>query len=186
MTADAGASAVVARLRGLGLTIGTAESLTGGLVCGALTSVPGASSVVRGGVVAYVNEVKADVLRVDRVVLAREGAVSRAVALELAQGVCDVLGCDVGLSTTGVAGPDPADGRAPGTVFVGACGPWGILVEQLALTGDREQIRAATVRGALTLLAGVLEILRDGDGPAGYGGVGPERPASTDQGEDAP
>ena len=183
---DAGASALVARLRDLGLTIGTAESLTGGLVCAALTSVPGASTVVRGGVVAYASEVKADVLQVDREVLAREGAVSRAVAAELAQGVRAVLGCDVGVSTTGVAGPDPADGRPPGTVFVAASGPWGILVEQLSLSGNREQIRAATVRGALALLAGLLKNLRDGDGPAGYGGARPERPASTDQGEDAP
>jgi nicotinamide-nucleotide amidase len=184
--ADAGASALVARLRDLGLTIGTAESLTGGLVCGALTSVPGASTVVRGGVVAYAGEVKADVLQVDREVLAREGAVSRAVAAELAEGVRAVLGCDVGVSTTGVAGPDPADGRPPGTVFVGVSGPWGILVEQLSLSGNREQIRTATVRGALALLAAALENLRDGDGPAGYGGARPERPAGTDQGEDAP
>lgn len=183
---DAGASALVARLRDLGLTIGTAESLTGGLVCGALTSVPGASSVVRGGVVAYASEVKADVLHVDRGTLAREGAVSGAVAAELAQGVCAVLGCDVGVSTTGVAGPEPADGRLPGTVFVGACGPWGILVEQLSLTGDREQIRAATVRAALAHVAAALENIRDADGPAGYGGALPERPATTDQGEDAP
>lgn len=183
---DAAASALVARLRDLGLTIGTAESLTGGLVCSALTSVPGASTVVRGGVVAYASDVKADVLRVDRAVLVREGAVSRAVAGELAHGVCEVLRCDVGVSTTGVAGPDPADGRPPGTVFVGACGPWGILVEQLSLTGDREQIRAATVRGALDLLAAALNNLRDGDGPAGYGGARPERPAGTDQGEDSP
>jgi nicotinamide-nucleotide amidase len=184
--ADAGASALVARLRDLGLTIGTAESLTGGLVCGALTSVPGASTVVRGGVVAYAGEVKADVLQVDREVLAREGAVSRAVAAELAEGVRAVLGCDVGVSTTGVAGPDPADGRPPGTVFVGASGPWGILVEQLSLSGNREQIRAASVRGALALLAAALENFRDGDGRAGYGGARPERPATTDQGEDAP
>jgi nicotinamide-nucleotide amidase len=173
-------------LRDLGLTIGTAESLTGGLVCGALTSVPGASTVVRGGVVAYAGEVKADVLQVDREVLAREGAVSRAVAAELAEGVRAVLGCDVGVSTTGVAGPDPADGRPPGTVFVGASGPWGILVEQLSLSGNREQIRAASVRGALALLAAALENFRDGDGRAGYGGARPERPATTDQGEDAP
>lgn len=183
---DAGAPALVARLRRVGLTIGTAESLTGGLVCGALTSVAGCSDVVRGGVVAYASEVKADVLRVDRAVLAREGAVSRAVAAELAQGACAVLGCDVGVSTTGVAGPDPADGKPPGTVFVAACGPWGMVVEELSLTGDREQVRAASVRGALTLLAAALDDLRDGDGPSGYGGARPERPAGTDQGEDAP
>ncbi|HRA27838.1 nicotinamide-nucleotide amidohydrolase family protein, partial [Ornithinibacter sp.] len=116
---DAGAPAVVAGLRDLGLTVATAESLTGGLVCAALTSVPGASSVVRGGVVAYASEVKATVVGVDAGVLAREGAVSAAVAGELAARVRAVMGCDVGVSTTGVAGPDPADGRPPGTVFIG-------------------------------------------------------------------
>ena len=70
-----------------GLTVGTAESLTGGLVCAALTSVPGASAVVRGGVVAYASEVKADVLGVDRDLLAREGAVCEPVAAQLATGI---------------------------------------------------------------------------------------------------
>ena len=145
-----------------GLTIGTAESLTGGLVCATLTSVPGASAVVRGGVVAYASEVKADVLGVDRDLLAREGAVCEPVAAQLATGIRAVLGCAVGLSTTGVAGPDPADGQPVGTVFVGASGPWGILVERLALTGDREEIRAASVLAVLTLLEQALENLRDG------------------------
>jgi len=145
-----------------GLTIGTAESLTGGLVCATLTSVPGASAVVRGGVVAYASEVKADVLGVDRDLLAREGAVCEPVAAQLATGILAVLGCAVGLSTTGVAGPDPADGQPVGTVFVGASGPWGILVERLALTGDREEIRAASVLAVLTLLEQALENLRDG------------------------
>ena len=74
----------------------------------------------------------------------------------------------MGLSTTGVAGPDPADGKPVGTVFVGASGPWGILVEELALTGDREEIRAASVLAVLDLLARGLENLRDGVGPSGY------------------
>ncbi len=162
------ADPVVARLRKLDLTVGTAESLTGGLVCAALTSVPGASTVVRGGVIAYVSEVKADLLAVDRDLLAREGAVCEPVAAQLADGIRRVLGCSVGLSTTGVAGPDPADGKPVGTVFVGAAGPWGILVEELALTGDREQIRAASVLAVLDLLARGLQNLRDGVGPSGY------------------
>ena len=161
------AASVVARLRELDLSVGTAESLTGGLVCGALTTVPGASAVVRGGVVAYASEVKADVLGVDRGLLAREGAVCEPVAAQLADGVRRVLGCTVGVSTTGVAGPEPADGRAVGTVFVGASGPWGIHVEALALTGDREEIRAASVLAVLHLLARALENLRDGGGPSG-------------------
>ncbi len=161
------AATVIARLRELDLSVGTAESLTGGLVCGALTTVPGASAVVRGGVVAYASEVKADVLGVDRGLLAREGAVCEPVAAQLADGVRQVLGCAVGVSTTGVAGPEPADGRPVGTVFVGASGPWGIQVEALALTGDREEIRAASVLAVLRLLARALENLRDGVGPSG-------------------
>jgi nicotinamide-nucleotide amidase len=150
------ADAVVARLRALDLTVGTAESLTGGLVCAALTSVPGASAVVRGAVVAYASEVKADLLGVDRDLLAREGAVCEPVAAQLADGIRHLLGCAVGVSTTGVAGPEPADGQPVGTVFVGVSGPWGILVERLALTGDREQIRAASVLAAVNLLGRAL------------------------------
>ena len=74
----------------------------------------------------------------------------------------------MGVSTTGVAGPDPADGKPVGTVFVGASGPWGILVDELALTGDREQIRAASVLAVLDLLTRALQNLRDGVGPSGY------------------
>lgn len=162
------ADAVVALLRELDLSVGTAESLTGGLVCGALTSVPGASTVVRGGVVAYASEVKADVLGVDRDLLAREGAVCEPVAAQLADGIRRLLGCAVGVSTTGVAGPDPADGQPVGTVFVGVSGPWGILVERLALTGDRAEIRAASVLAVLTLLGQALRNLRDGVGASGY------------------
>ena len=161
------AASVVAQLSELDLSVGTAESLTGGLVCGALTTVPGASAVVRGGVVAYASEVKADVLGVDRELLAREGAVCEPVAAQLADGVRPVLGCAVGVSTTGVAGPEPADGRPVGTVFVGVSGPWGIQVEALALTGDRKEIRAASVLAVLRLLARALENLRDGVGPSG-------------------
>jgi nicotinamide-nucleotide amidase len=162
------ADAVIALLRELDLSVGTAESLTGGLVCGALTDVPGASTVVRGGVVAYASEVKADVLGVDRDLLAREGAVCEPVAAQLADGIRRVLGCAVGVSTTGVAGPDPADGQPVGTVFVGVSGPWGILVERLALTGDRAEIRAASVLAVLTLLERALRNLRDGVGGSGY------------------
>ena len=162
------ADAVVALLRELDLSVGTAESLTGGLVCGALTGVPGASTVVRGGVVAYASEVKADVLGVDRDLLTREGAVCEPVAAQLAHGIRRVVGCAVGVSTTGVAGPDPADGQPVGTVFVGVSGPWGILVERLALTGDRAEIRAASVLAVLTLLERALRNLRDGVGGSGY------------------
>jgi nicotinamide-nucleotide amidase len=180
------AAEVVHALVEQGLSVGTAESLTGGLVCAALTSVPGASAVVRGGVVAYAGEVKASVLGVDRDLLDREGAVSAQVASALAEGVRRLLGCAVGVSTTGVAGPDPADGRPVGTVFVAASGPWGILVEQHALTGDRERIREASVRAALLLVHHGLQNLRDAVGASGYGGPQPDGPPHPDEREEAP
>ena len=180
------AAGVVRGLVERGLTVGTAESLTGGLVCAALTSVPGASAVVRGGVVAYASDVKAGVLGVDPGLIGREGAVSASVASALAEGVRRVLPSAVGVSTTGVAGPDPADGAPVGTVFVAASGPWGILVEEHALTGDREEIRVASVDAALRLLQRGLRNLRDAVGASGYGGPQPDRPAHPDEGEEAP
>ncbi len=180
------ATGVVRGLKEAGLTVGTAESLTGGLVCAALTSVPGASAVVRGGVVAYASDVKADVLGVDRALLDREGAVNAAVARDLADGARRVLRCDVGVATTGVAGPDPADGAAVGTVYVAASGPWGILVERHALTGDRADIRSASVRAALQLLEEGLQNLRDQVGSGGYGGRHEGRSAQHDHREEAP
>ena len=151
------AATVIARLRELDLSVGTAESLTGGLVCGALTTVPGASAVVRGGVVAYASEVKADVLGVDRELLAREGAVCEPVAAQLADGVRPVLGCAVGVSTTGVAGPDPQDGVAVGTWYVAISGPGdraGLVRSEPSDAGlDRAGLRARAVRAALQLLA---------------------------------
>ncbi len=112
------AAGLVAALTARSLTIATAESLTGGLVCAALTEVPGASAVVRGGVVAYATDLKAVVLGVDPDLLAAGGAVQEEVARQMALGVCRLLGAAVGVATTGVAGPDPQDGRPVGTVFV--------------------------------------------------------------------
>jgi nicotinamide-nucleotide amidase len=143
------AEQVVALLRERGLTIATAESLTGGLVCGALTDVPGASAVVRGGIVSYATDVKAAVLGVDADLLARGGAVQPEVASEMAEGVRRVLACDVGVATTGVAGPDPQDGQLVGTVYVAVATPVRTTVRRLALEGDRPAIRRATVEAAL-------------------------------------
>jgi nicotinamide-nucleotide amidase len=144
---------VVAALRRASLTIGTAESLTGGLVCAALTQVPGASAVVRGAVVPYATDLKAALLGVDPQLLARGGAVQADVARQMAHGVCRVLGCAVGVATTGVAGPDAQDGQPVGTVFVSAV--WGdrVMLRSLQLTGTRDSIRHETVRSALELVA---------------------------------
>lgn len=158
--ASQAAASLIERLRHLGLTIGTAESLTGGLVCAALTAVPGASSVVRGGVVAYTHEVKARVLRVDTSLLAERGAVDPDVAIAMAQGVCRVLGCQIGLATTGVAGPEPSDGKPVGTVHVAVSvsidGVERHRESALALSGDRAAIREASVRAVLELALGML------------------------------
>lgn len=161
---------LLASLEAAGLTVATAESLTGGLVCAALVDVPGASAVVRGGVVAYASDLKGSVLGVDRDLLARVGAVDPEVAGAMARGVCRVLGADVGVSTTGVAGPDPSDGRPVGTVFVAVAHGAGTAVEHHTFSGTREQIRRASVDAAIGLLASALPNLRDGDGPEGYRG----------------
>jgi nicotinamide-nucleotide amidase len=150
------AEEVVDLLRRAGMTVGTAESLTGGLVCASLTDVAGASSVVRGAVVAYATPLKSGVLGVDAGLLERGGAVQPEVAGQMARGARQVLGADVGVATTGVAGPDPQDGRPVGTVFV-ACA-WGddVLVRHLVVDGSRAEIRAATVAACLDLVAAVV------------------------------
>jgi nicotinamide-nucleotide amidase len=137
-----------------GQTIATAESLTGGLLCAALTHVPGASAVVRGGVVAYSTEVKRDVLDVDEDLLAAAGAVDPDVAAAMAQGACAMLGADLGIATTGVAGPDEQDGKPVGMVFIALADAERILqVVELSLDGSREEIRVVTTLKALELLA---------------------------------
>ena len=107
---------VVRSLLERGLTVATAESLTAGLLAAALADVPGASGTLQGGVVAYQNRVKEQVLGVDADLLEHRGAVDGDVAVQMAQGVRRVLGADVGLATTGVAGPEPHQGKPVGTV----------------------------------------------------------------------
>lgn len=156
---DALAGEVIRLCRERGLTLATAESLTGGLVCGALTSVPGCSFVVRGAVVAYATDRKSAVLGVPGELLAERGAVDADVARAMAEGVRRVMVADVGLATTGVAGPDPQDGHPVGTVFVAVSGPGLDLVERLALSGDRATVRAATVSAVLERCRAALERL---------------------------
>ncbi|HEX2807634.1 MAG TPA: nicotinamide-nucleotide amidohydrolase family protein [Kineosporiaceae bacterium] len=148
------AEQVVARLTTEGRTLAVAESLTGGLLAARVVDVPGASVVLRGAVVAYATDLKHSLLGVDADLLARQGAVHPQVAAQMATGVRTRLGADWGLSTTGVAGPDPQDGHPPGTVYVGLAGPQGVRTVSLRLPGARAQIRAATVDAALDLLLG--------------------------------
>ena len=169
-------AAAVAALRSAGLTVAAAESLTAGQVSARLADVPGASTVLRGGVVSYATEVKASVLGVDAALLAASGPVHPEVARQMARGVRVLLGADVGVATTGVAGPGPQDGHAAGTVFVALTWedatatdsdprPEVELVEEvlaLSLGGDRAQVRAAATAAALELVADVVRARRGG------------------------
>ncbi|POX39190.1 damage-inducible protein CinA [Streptomyces sp. Ru73] len=147
----------MAALAERGQTLAVAESLTGGLVAGALTAVPGASRCFRGSVTAYATELKNLVLGVDGALLATRGAVDADVARQMAQGVRRVLAADWGIATTGVAGPDPQDGQPVGTVYVAVTGPGGEgKVRRLALHGDRDRIRRDSVTAAVDLLLSEL------------------------------
>lgn len=146
------AEEVVTSFTASAVTVAVAESLTGGLLTSALVDVPGASNVVRGGVVAYQTELKAKLLGVDPELLATAGAVDPRVAQQMASGVAERLGADIGVATTGVAGPDPQDGRAVGTVFIAVASADSRRVEELSFTGDRQAIRRKSVDAALALL----------------------------------
>lgn len=176
---SADARAVIAWGTAAGVTLATAESLTAGLVAAALADVPGASAVLQGGVVAYQNRVKEGLLGVAPDLLASRGAVDPKVARQMAAGARQALGADVGVSTTGVAGPEPHQGRPVGTVMVGlAVGPalvpalralapapadvvgdddGAALGLELHLRGDRVAVRAGTVERVVALLRALAE-----------------------------
>jgi len=149
-------------------TVAVAESLTGGLLAAALTSVPGSSAVFRGGVVAYATDLKNALLGVPAALLARYGAVHPEVAAEMAAGARQRLTATLGLATTGVAGPDPQDGQPAGTVYMAVSGPAGTTGQALSLAGDRQAIRFATVRQALALLIAAARE-EAGEGAAAHG-----------------
>jgi nicotinamide-nucleotide amidase len=150
------ARSIVAELTARGESLAVAESLTGGLVAGALTTVPGASVVLRGGVVAYATDLKSALLGVPEDLLGRRGPVDPQVAAAMAAGVRARLGASYGISTTGVAGPGPADGQPAGTVFIAVDGPSGLVTRGLRLPGDRDDVRNETVRSVLSLLVSAL------------------------------
>ena len=149
--------AVTHMLRERELKIGAAESLTGGLVGVEFTKAAGASEVFLGSLVCYDVKAKNRVAKVDKAILEGPGPVSEEAAAALARGAADVLGADVGISTTGVAGPEPHDGEPVGTIFVGAA--WGERVEVRKVRGygDRENIRALAVTAAVDLARRLLQ-----------------------------
>jgi nicotinamide-nucleotide amidase len=154
------AGQVIELLVARGETIAVAESLTGGLLTAALTSVPGASAVLRGGVVAYATDLKSSLLGVPADLLEQRGAVDPDVAARMAEGAARRLAATAGVATTGVAGPDPADGQPVGTVFVAACLRGRTAGRALALSGPRQAIRSATVSHALELTLRTLREVR--------------------------
>ncbi len=150
------AELIIQRLRQRQETVATAESLTGGLVCAVLTSVPGASAVVRGGLIVYATDLKANLAGVNGRALYEHGAVDPLIAEQLAEGAARRCGADWGVGLTGVAGPDPQDGVDPGTVHIGLARDTKMTVRTIEVTGDRHAVRAAAVDAALGLLLGRL------------------------------
>lgn len=169
MTAEAAADAdrLLEQLAARGWSLGTAESLTGGLLAATLVGVPGASRVFVGSVVAYDPAVKISVLGVDPELVERVGTVDEQVAGQMATGARRVLGVDIALATTGVAGPGPGEGHPAGTVWVACATAKGVDARLLTLSGERAAVRAGSVRAALAL---GQEVTLSADGGAGYGG----------------
>ncbi len=152
---------IVATLTARRHTIAVAESLTGGLLVAELIRTPGASAVVLGGIVAYNTELKHTLLGVTAEVLAAHGAVHPDVAAQMAAGVRDALAVAgepayIGISTTGVAGPDPQDGQPVGTVYLGFAVGSQVRTKSLELEGTREHIRSRVVYESLSELAQLL------------------------------
>ncbi|MEH0935143.1 CinA family protein [Micromonospora psammae] len=146
-------------------TLATVESLTGGLLSAAIVDIAGVSGVYRGGLVTYATELKSELAGVPAELLAERGPVDPDVAAALAEGGRRRCGADWGLATTGVAGPEPQDGKPVGLVYVAAAGPAGTTVRRLDLDGGRDHIRAAAVIEALRLLAERIEATAPESGP---------------------
>jgi nicotinamide-nucleotide amidase len=163
MTARPDATArLIADLAGRKLTIAVAESLTGGLLTAELVRIPGASAVLCGGVVAYQTPLKSLLLGVDEALLAQHGAVHPEVARQMATGVRTALAvggrpADIGVATTGVAGPHPQDGQPVGTVYLGVAFGDTVRAVALRLSGDRAGIRAQSVEHAIEAVCQLLE-----------------------------
>jgi nicotinamide-nucleotide amidase len=145
------ASSLIKKLQENNLTIAVAESLTGGLVAASLTEIPGASKVFKGSITAYADEIKQNVLNVNKETILKFTSISEQVALEMAINVRTIMKSDIGISTTGVAGPEKSAGFAPGLVFVAISIGDHNMCQKLELTGDRSKIRNQTVQEILQL-----------------------------------
>lgn len=149
------ASSVVAELRRRGESLSVAESLTGGGLGSAITSVSGSSDVFSGGIIAYDRSVKENLLKVPSALIAKFGVVSEEVATAMADGLIELFGTTWAIATTGVAGPGPSNGVAAGTVWIAIKGPISQSTA-LEIQGEREVVRNASVSSALTTFARIL------------------------------
>lgn len=155
------------KLSDRGLSLAVAESLTAGLVCAELASTPGASKFLLGGVVCYQDDVKIQQLGVSADLLAKRTAIDSEVAMQLALGVRANFAADcsrgvnqvIGISTTGVAGPDPVGDKPVGLVYIGIASAFGVRAVALNLSGSRSEIRAATVSWALSAIEDEIQSL---------------------------
>ncbi|UFS96792.1 CinA family protein [Nocardia huaxiensis] len=152
LTAAVPAADLVAALKTSGQTVATAESLTAGLLAAAIAGIPGASAVLRGGLIVYATDLKHTLADVSADTLTSDGPVAASTAEQLAVGARTRCGADWGLGLTGVAGPESQDGKPVGTVFLGIAGPEGTEVIRLKLAGDRWTIRLGAVHHAVAEL----------------------------------
>lgn len=157
MTDSYNAEQIVAQLRQNNLTVATAESLTAGMLSSAIADVSGASTVLHGGIIAYNNAIKHRLLGVSADTLAARGAVDAETAKQMARGARERLNADLGIATTGVAGPDPSEGKAVGIVFIALATAEETFAKLLRFGGNREKIRRSTVAASLKLMAEWLE-----------------------------
>ena len=142
---------LVKTLKSLGFKIATAESCTGGLVAKMITDVAGASEVFEYGVVTYSNQAKAQLIGVNPKTLEDFGAVSEETAKEMAKGVLKLSGSDISLSVTGVAGPEPSEGKPVGTVCIGVATKENAMAKTFVFTGKRGEIRRQSAKMALNM-----------------------------------
>ncbi|WP_043447545.1 CinA family protein [Arthrobacter sp. L77] len=156
MTGTGPAADVVVQATRRGLTVATAESLTAGMVAASLADVPGASAVLQGGVIAYQNSVKQNLLDVDAGLLSSAGAVDPRVAAAMADGARAAFSADIGVATTGVAGPSAHEGKPVGTVFTAISTPSGTETFEHHFVGDRDAIRSASRDAVLVELLEAL------------------------------
>ena len=155
--ADINAQVVEAFLQ-KGLTLGTAESLTGGMIAASVAGVSGASAVLMGGVVSYDSRVKHEVLGVEQSIIDTVGVVSEPCARQMAEGARKLLKVDVAVSATGIAGPTGGTPETPvGTVFIGASGPKGTRVDECHFEGDRQSVRKQSAEHALKMALSAIE-----------------------------